>query len=224
MDHGHTESTPGAMTSGRDSELGGQSCQTDAPSSYLHDGAEDPQLYPVPSIVPPPGIHYPHIFPNHANAAAVNSLTPRADLAHTPVHTPKDPEALYSPDHKKERQERQARRDYLKEIRATVDKIPSGHWWEVPGNPNVVFAMRDYQSEDIMQGRRMAREELPFLFKAFELGQAPPPRPGTKKAEMPRAATIHEYLDWTVTASVPQVRGWTAMIRCYVTVLFSCLH
>jgi hypothetical protein len=29
--------------------------------------------------------------------------------------------------------------------------------------------------------------------------QAPPPRPGTKKAEQPRAATIHEYLDWTVT-------------------------
>ena len=58
-----------------------------------------------------------------------------------------------------------------------------------------------------MQGRRMARDELPFLFKAFEQGQAPPPRAGTKKADMPRAATIHEYLDWTVTASAPQVRS-----------------
>ena len=205
LDQGHTESTPGAMTSGRGSELAEQSRLTEEPSSYID--AEDPQLYPVPSIAPPASIHYPHIFPNHANAAAVNSLTPQASLAaaHTPVHTPMDPEALYSPDHKKERQERQARRDYLKEIRATVDKIPSGHWWEVPGNANVIFAMRDYRSEDIMQGRRMARDELPFLFKAFEQGQAPPPRPGTKKADLPRAATIHEYLDWTVTASVPQV-------------------
>ena len=42
---------------------------------------------------------------------------------------------------------------------------------------------------------------MPFLFKAFESGQAPPPRPGTKKAEEPRAATIHEYLDWTVTSN-----------------------
>ena len=50
----------------------------------------------------------------------------------------------------------------------------------------------------------MARDELPFLFKAFELGQVPPPRPGTKRAEAPRAATIHEYLDWTVTASEPE--------------------
>lgn len=50
----------------------------------------------------------------------------------------------------------------------------------------------------------MARDELPFLFKAFELGQKPPPRPGTKRADAPRAATIHEYLDWTVTASEPE--------------------
>lgn len=42
---------------------------------------------------------------------------------------------------------------------------------------------------------------MPFLFKAFETGQARPPRPGTKAAEEPRASTIHEYLDWTVTAA-----------------------
>jgi len=132
-----------------------------------------------------------------------NSAPPPAN-ASTPVHTPKDPEMLYSPDHRKEREERQARRAFLKGIRETVDGIPSGHNWEVPGNANVVFAMRDYRSEDIMKGRKLARDELPFLFKAFEQGQAPPPRPGTKKADLPRAATIHEYLDWTVTASVPQ--------------------
>lgn len=47
----------------------------------------------------------------------------------------------------------------------------------------------------------MARNDVPFLFKAFESGQARPPRPGTKKAEEPRSATIHEYLDWTVTSN-----------------------
>ena len=50
-------------------------------------------------------------------------------------------------------------------------------------------------------GVEVARREVPFLFKAFETGQARPPRPGTKAAEEPRASTIHEYLDWTVTAA-----------------------
>lgn len=49
------------------------------------------------------------------------------------------------------------------------------------------------------EGATQARVDMPFLFKAFESGQAPPPRPGTKKAEETRAATIHEYLDWTLT-------------------------
>lgn len=49
------------------------------------------------------------------------------------------------------------------------------------------------------EGATLARADMPFLFKAFESGQAPPPRPGTKKAEETRAATIHEYLDWTLT-------------------------
>jgi hypothetical protein len=49
------------------------------------------------------------------------------------------------------------------------------------------------------EGVAAARSDVPFLFKAFETGQAPPPRPGTKKAEETRAATIHEYLDWTLT-------------------------
>ena len=70
--------------------------------------------------------------------------------------------------------------------------------------PNVVFSIRDYAKPTTTEGRRNARDELPFLFKAFEMGQQPPPRPGTKRAEVPRAATIHEYLDWTVTASEPE--------------------
>lgn len=72
-----------------------------------------------------------------------------------------------------------------------------------PSRPNVVFSIRDYAQPSQLEGRKLAREELPFLFKAFEMGQKPPPRPGTKRAEVPRAATIHEYLDWTVTASEP---------------------
>jgi len=68
----------------------------------------------------------------------------------------------------------------------------------------VVYELKDYSKQSPEQGRADARTDAPFLFKAFETGQAPPPRPGTKKAEQPRAATIHEYLDWTVTASEPQ--------------------
>ena len=67
--------------------------------------------------------------------------------------------------------------------------------------PTVIYSLRDYSKPDMQTGRSAARAEVPFLFKAFEAGQQPPPRPGTKKADQPRAATIHEYLDWTVTAS-----------------------
>jgi len=50
-----------------------------------------------------------------------------------------------------------------------------------------------------------ARDDVPFLFKAFEVGQARPPPVkydgfGTVR---PRAATIHEFLDWTVSGVVP---------------------
>jgi hypothetical protein len=45
--------------------------------------------------------------------------------------------------------------------------------------------------------------------------QAPPPRPGTRKAEQPRAATIHEYLDWTVTSSAAEDED--ELVRVYDT-------
>lgn len=141
---------------------------------------------------------------NVVEAPSMNRTPIRAPLVHRTVHTPMDPEAFYSLDHKKEREERQKRRDELRPIREKISTIPINHWWEIPGKPDVVYAMKDYRRKDVHEGRRAAREELPFLFKAFEQGQAPPPRPGTKKADKPRAATIHEYLDWTVTASVPQ--------------------
>ncbi len=46
--------------------------------------------------------------------------------------------------------------------------------------------------------------------------QAPPPRPGTKKAEQPRAATIHEYLDWTVTSSAAEDED--ELVHCYISI------
>jgi hypothetical protein len=70
--------------------------------------------------------------------------------------------------------------------------------------PLTIFSVRDYSRPSPHEGRRRARDEVPFLFKAFESGQSPPPRPGTRRAELPRAATIHEYLDWTVTANAPE--------------------
>jgi hypothetical protein len=66
-----------------------------------------------------------------------------------------------------------------------------------------------YSQIDRKEGIRCARADLPFLFRAFEAGQAPPPRPGTKRATEARAATIHEYLDWTVSAeeSTPEEKS-----------------
>lgn len=51
--------------------------------------------------------------------------------------------------------------------------------------------------------QRGSRQLLQYriLVRTCHDAQAPPPRPGTRRAEEPRAATIHEYLDWTVTSS-----------------------
>ena len=129
---------------------------------------------------------------------SIQDITPKME------HTPRDPEAFYSEDHQRERKERQERRAYLKEFRKRIDAIPVNQLWEIPGRPAVVFSMKDFRRFDSQEGRRAARDELPFLFKAFEQGQVPPPRLGTKRADTPRAATIHEYLDWTVTSSEPK--------------------
>jgi len=48
-------------------------------------------------------------------------------------HPPADPEAFYSPDHRKEREERQARRDFLKIHRNPIETVPLNHCWEIPG-------------------------------------------------------------------------------------------
>jgi len=116
------------------------------------------------------------------------------------------------------RQERQSRRDTLAPHRKRVDELPHGlvtgdtttPRFELPCRPTVIMEILDYSKDlenkpNAISGRSRARQEVPFLFKAFEQGQTPPPRPGSKKAKdhIPRAFTIHEYLDWTVTASEP---------------------
>jgi len=94
-----------------------------------------------------------------------------------------------------------SRREQLVEARKAISRVPCRELFELSGRPLVAYEVRDYHDPD---GRRLARFDLPFLFKAFETGQPAPPRAGTKNAAKPRAATIHEYLDWTVTAEEPK--------------------
>lgn len=63
----------------------------------------------------------------------------------------------------------------------------------------MLYTIKDY-SYDRTQGAADARQEAGFLFKAFETGQIGPRRLAKMYGEhAPRNATIHEYLDWTVT-------------------------
>ncbi|KAK9803295.1 hypothetical protein WJX72_009402 [[Myrmecia] bisecta] len=87
----------------------------------------------------------------------------------------------------------------LKEARKAIDRLPHNEWFELAGRPTVFYELVDYGKGDKAEGAKQARADVPYLFKAFETGQAPPPRPGSKNANQPRVATIHEYLDWTVT-------------------------
>ena len=64
----------------------------------------------------------------------------------------------------------------------------------------MLYTIKDY-SQDPAAGAAEARQEANFLFKAFETGQVGPRRLARLIGEKaPRSATIHEYLDWTVTA------------------------
>ncbi|KAK9915818.1 hypothetical protein WJX75_004529 [Coccomyxa subellipsoidea] len=75
--------------------------------------------------------------------------------------------------------------------------------FELAGQPTVYYELRDYRHhpQGKEEGIKTARADIGFMFKAFETGQTRPPR-GRKTTleEAPRIATIHEYLDWTVTA------------------------
>lgn len=98
-------------------------------------------------------------------------------------------------------QEASSRREQLSAARKVIEKVPCRELFELSGRPSVAYQILDYHDPE---GRKYARFDLPFLFKAFETGQPAPPRAGTKNASKPRAATIHEYLDWTVTAEEPK--------------------
>ena len=94
----------------------------------------------------------------------------------------------------------QQRPDQLQAARDRANELPCHEPIELAGRPNVFYELRDYAQPNKVEGAKAARTDVPYLFKSFETGQARPPRPGTKNAQLPRAATIHEYLDWTVTA------------------------
>ncbi len=96
------------------------------------------------------------------------------------------------------------RRSQLLAARDRANELPCHEPIELAGRPNVYYELRDYSQPNKLDGSKQARSDVPYLFKSFETGQARPPRPGTKNAQLPRAATIHEYLDWTVTAQGSQ--------------------
>ena len=100
--------------------------------------------------------------------------------------------------------ELQQRRVRLQTARDRASELPCNEPVELAGRPNVYYELRDYSLPNKLDGSKQARSDVPYLFKSFETGQARPPRPGTKNAQLPRAATIHEYLDWTVTAQGSQ--------------------
>jgi len=113
------------------------------------------------------------------------------------------------------------RRAQLQAARDRAAELPCNEPTELAGRPNVYYELRDYAQPNKLDGSKRARSDVPYLFKSFETGQARPPRPGTKNAQLPRAATIHEYLDWTVTAQGSQaldelVRSCLALHTCTI--------
>eukprot|EP00803_Ostreobium_quekettii_P008373 evm.model.scf_648.7 EVM.evm.TU.scf_648.7 scf_648:57085-59284(+) len=91
------------------------------------------------------------------------------------------------------------RRLALQQARSLLYELPCFMLLELPGRPHVVYELRDYSQQDAEAGSEVARHDLPFLFRPFEVGQAPPPKE-RGGLEAPRDSTIHEYLNWTVTA------------------------
>lgn len=119
------------------------------------------------------------------------------------------------------------RRLRLAASRELLYKLPLGELFELPGRPHVVYQIRSYAStDDAAEAVQQARNDIPFLFKAFETGQIGPKRMAKMHGGKPRMATIHEYLDWTITAQSAQeddelVRQntWHPLVPC---VLFAC--
>lgn len=98
------------------------------------------------------------------------------------------------------------RLEMLHESRKLLYTLPTDMLFELPGRPNVIYALRDYRA-DKEAGARECRSDMPFLFKAFETGQIGPRRLSRLAGDKPRNATIHEYLDWTVTGVEAKQEG-----------------
>lgn len=98
------------------------------------------------------------------------------------------------------------RRLRLAKTREVLDRLPINELFELPGRPYVVYQIRSYASpsDKAEEAAKLAREDAPFLFKAFETGQIGPKRLAKIHGDKPRMATIHEYLDWTVTAQAAE--------------------
>lgn len=95
------------------------------------------------------------------------------------------------------------RRLALQQAQSLLSRLPLNELFELPGRPHVVYQIRSYASHNATEAEaaaKLAREDAPFLFKAFETGQIGPKRLAKIHGDKPRMATIHEYLDWTVTA------------------------
>ncbi|KAF5832100.1 hypothetical protein DUNSADRAFT_12149 [Dunaliella salina] len=94
------------------------------------------------------------------------------------------------------------RREWLARSREAINQLPLNELFELPGRPHVVYQIRSYANtgSSLAEAASQARSDMPFLFKAFETGQIGPKRMAKMHGGKPRVATIHEYLDWTITA------------------------
>lgn len=106
------------------------------------------------------------------------------------------------------------RLEMLHESRKRLYSLPTDVLFELPGRPNVLYAIKDYRA-DKTAGAAECRSDMPFLFKAFETGQIGPRRLSRMVGEnKPRNATIHEYLDWTVTGVEAKNEGEYVSSAC----------
>ncbi|GIL47151.1 hypothetical protein Vafri_4041 [Volvox africanus] len=97
------------------------------------------------------------------------------------------------------------RRLRLAATRSLLYSLPPNELFELPGRPHVVYQLRTYSNTgSAEEAAQQARLDSPFLFKAFETGQIGPKRLARMHGDKPRVATIHEYLDWTVTAQAAE--------------------
>ncbi len=110
------------------------------------------------------------------------------------------------------------RLQYLNGTRKSLYALPCDELFELPGRPNVLYCLKDY-TKDKVQGALDCRSEVQFLFKAFETGQKGPRRLA-RMADRPRNTTIHEYLDWTVTAAEAKDDGDYVSCKSDVQLIF----